>query len=57
MLADIFFCECKSPLNLCARAGAHLPKATSSHKNARIAAGILFYCLRSSRKNTLDASA
>ena len=56
MLTDIF-CECEPTLNFCARTGAHLPKAISSHKNARIAAGILFYCLRSSRKNTLDASA
>lgn len=31
MLADIF-CECEPTLNFCARAGAHLPKAISSHK-------------------------
>ena len=31
MFADIF-CECEPTLNFCARAGAHLPKAISSHK-------------------------
>lgn len=31
MLADIF-CECEPTLNSCARAGAYLPKAISSHK-------------------------
>lgn len=41
MLADIF-CECESPLNFRARAGAHLSKAISSHK--KMPASLRAFC-------------
>ena len=57
MLADIFFANASLPLTSAPERAPTCPKPYRATKNARSDAGILFYCLRSSRKNTLDASA